>query len=307
MNKLGLSAGQYAATVTSVGATPRELRHREAPIVLGFDADDLPGSARGQLLAPWPNRLPHGAWTWKGRALQLPVDEPHRGDAANHGLLRWCEWTVVECEAASAVLEHLLPPTPGYPFAVRFVVRYAVEADRGLVSRLRAVNQSAEPAPVALGTHPYLRPLGGGRIEVADLRIPAAGRLLVDGDGTPAGVEAVAGTPHDFRSARRLGDLAINDAFCDLIPNSDGVVRSELTDGTGVVALECGSSARWLQVYTADGVQAPDTRCAVAVEPMTAPPAALATGDGLAVLDPGEALDLEWCISATGFGAGRAR
>jgi aldose 1-epimerase len=57
---------------------------------------------------------------------------------------------------------------------------------------------------------------------------------------------------------------------------------------------------RWAQVYTADDL--PDTRSALAVEPMTAPPNAFNSGDDLIVLEPagsaGATVMVRWGIRA---------
>jgi aldose 1-epimerase len=44
---------------------------------------------------------------------------------------------------------------------------------------------------------------------------------------------------------------------------------------------------RWVQAYTGDDLPSPRARRSLAVEPMTAPPNALADGAGLLVLGPG--------------------
>jgi aldose 1-epimerase len=57
---------------------------------------------------------------------------------------------------------------------------------------------------------------------------------------------------------------------------------------------------QWVQVYTADDL--PERRSALAVEPMTSPPNALATGDDLVVLGPAgspdDSVTLTWGIRA---------
>ena len=46
---------------------------------------------RGALLAPWPNRVVDGRYTFDGEEQQLPLTEPERGHAL-HGLLVWADW-----------------------------------------------------------------------------------------------------------------------------------------------------------------------------------------------------------------------
>jgi aldose 1-epimerase len=296
--QMNLTAGDYSATVVSLGGALRTLEYRSKPLILDFDADHLPTSGHGQLLAPWPNRLRDGEWSWRGEKLTLPVDEPHRGNSANHGLVRWSEWTIVTQEADAVSLTYRLMPRPGYPFSLGMEASYSLDPVHGLVVRLTATNLSSIDAPVALGAHPYLRPLGGGSIDTADLTMPAAARVIVDENGTPVGSECVEGSDFDFRTTRQLGAVVINNAFTDLERTTDGEVRVTLHDQDGVVTLAATSSARWLQVYTGDALSPLERRRAIAIEPMTAPPAALANGEGVAVLSPGASVSLGWQISA---------
>ena len=54
----------------------------------------------------------------------------------------------------------------------------------------------------------------------------------------------------------------------------------------------------WLQVFTSDPLEAERRRAAVAVEPMTCPPNAFASGEDLIVLQPRESVTVRWGIRA---------
>jgi aldose 1-epimerase len=112
------------------------------------------GSGRGQVLAPWPNRIAEGSYSWDGAELQLPITEVASGSAI-HGLVRWASWRVVGREPERATLEHVLHPQPGYPFALRLRVEYRLEA-AGLVVRTEAENVGARACPFGAGHHPYV-------------------------------------------------------------------------------------------------------------------------------------------------------
>src|SRR6266516_3945170 len=103
-----IEAGQYRATVTELGAGLRELVFRGAPLITGYEADQLPPAGAGQLLAPWPNRIDGGRYEFGGASLQLELSEAARGNAI-HGLTRWANWE----PAASAVTQD-----PGAPAVV---------------------------------------------------------------------------------------------------------------------------------------------------------------------------------------------
>lgn len=295
-----LRAGGYHAVVTSLGATLRVLEFEGRAILLGHDADTLPESAHGQLLAPWVNRLRDGRWTWRGRELRVPVDEPDRGNSANHGLVRWAGWTVAVTRDDAVELEYELAPTPGYPFRLGFHAQYSLDAAHGLTTSLRVVNRSAGAAPVALGGHPYLRPLGGGLIDDVLVRIPSSTRLLVDEYGTPTAEHDTRGTEFDFRDGRRIGSTSLNNAF--RVGNGLADTKIVLRDEIGEVTVEMSKQARWVQLYTADALSPGESRRAVAVEPLTAPPSALTSGRDLTVLSPGADTELSWRVSATVHG-----
>lgn len=227
-----ITAGDYRAVAVEVGGGLRELTHAGRPLLDPFDVEALPDGGRGQVLAPWPNRLRDGRWTWQGRGLQLPVSDLGKGNA-NHGLVRWAGWTA-RLQAGSRVeLAHRLQPQPGYPFRLDLLSTYEVDAERGLTAELRATNAGAAPAPVALGVHPYLAPPHGGPVDECTLRVPARSRVVVDERAIPAGTEPVDGTDVDFRSPRRIGGSRLDLAYGDLEPDADGVVRVVLAAPDG--------------------------------------------------------------------------
>src|SRR5260370_17967358 len=74
-----ISAGDYRATVTELGAGLRELTHAGRPLIASYQPDELPPGAEGQLLAPWPNRIDHGRDTFPGSTYQLDISHPGLG------------------------------------------------------------------------------------------------------------------------------------------------------------------------------------------------------------------------------------
>jgi len=149
-NQFELAAGTHRLVVVEVGGGIREWDG----VLLGYAADEMCGSGRGQVLAPWPNRLAEGRYEWEGEELQLPVNELSTGSAI-HGLVRWGSWSAVEREPARVVLEHVLHPQPGYPFAVRLRVAYGL-SEVGLTVRTEAENIGDRDCPFGAGHHPYL-------------------------------------------------------------------------------------------------------------------------------------------------------
>ena len=74
----GLEDGPYRAVVRAVGASLQSLRWDGRDVVLPFADDEVRPSFRGAVLAPWPNRVGGGRWTWNGHEQQLPLTEPAR-------------------------------------------------------------------------------------------------------------------------------------------------------------------------------------------------------------------------------------
>ena len=278
-----ISGGGYRAVVTESGATLRVLEHEGRPLVDGFGEDEMSRVGRGQLLMPWPNRIRDGRYSFDGHSLQLGLSEAGRGNAS-HGLARWAAWTLEEHSAASVSLTYRLMAQTGYPWTVDLHVLYDLSAD-GLTVTQTATNLSSSPAPYASGAHPYLT-VGAGPVDGWELTLPASTRLVVDEQLIPVGEEPVDGTAYDFRVTRPLRDTVLDSAFGDLDRDENGVATVELrAPETGdAVALWVDDRHHWLQVYTAEEDSPP--RQALAVEPMTAPPNAFASGRDLLTLAP---------------------
>ncbi len=277
-----ISGGGYDAVVTEGGATLRSLRHAGADLIDGFGEHEMPWRGRGQLLAPWPNRIGDGRYSFGGAEHQLPLSEPTRANAS-HGLVRWAAWTLEEHTAHSVSLQYRLIAQSGYPVdprparALRPVRRRSHRDPDGDERR-------PEPAPYASGAHPYLS-VGTGPVDTWELTLPAATRVLADDRLLPVSREPVDDTDYDFRMARPLRDVAMDHGFTDLVRDAHGTATTVVRDpDTGrAVALWVDAAHRWLQVYTADDVPHARRR-SIAVEPMTAGADAFRSGDDL--IDP---------------------
>ncbi len=296
--QLRISSGDYAAVVTEVGACLRELTFRGEHVTKPFGPDERMQLHRGAVLAPWPNRVGDGKYSFGGLELQLPITEVPR-HCALHGLVCWHAWTIGAVSAAAVTLTTRIWPQPGYEFTVDLQIEYALTAEDGLTITLTAMNAGAIPAPFGASIHPYLM-ADGALVDDYVLTVPAASvvdvdpeRLLPTGGTTP-----VAGGAFDFREPRLVGATELDDAFCDVIPGLDG-----LTVATVVGALGRGSQivwdptqCPWVQVHTADRPDARNNRVAMAIEPMTCPPDAFRSGEGLITLDPGASTSVWWTI-----------
>ena len=106
------------AVVTEVGATLRTYAVDGGEMIDGFALDERASGPRGQVLAPWPNRLGDGRYAFGGHECQAPLDEPERGNAI-HGLLRWLPWRLESRSESRVVMGGTLFPQPGYEWSCR--------------------------------------------------------------------------------------------------------------------------------------------------------------------------------------------
>jgi aldose 1-epimerase len=292
-----IAAGGYFAVATELGAGLRELRHRDRPLIAGYPADDLPPGAAGQQLLPWPNRIDGGRYRFAGADHQLDLSEPAAGTAI-HGLTRWSAWSVARHGPDEVVLRLDLLGRTGYPFCLDLEVAYQLGGDTGLTVGVTARNAGTRPAPYGAGSHPYLTAVAPA-VDGCELVLPVTRWLPTDERGIPSGpARDVAGTPLDFRAARPVGAAALDHAFTGLERDGAGRAWARLTSaGTGA-ALWAGAGYRWLQVFTGDTLGPGQRRRAVAIEPMTCPPNAFASGTDLLTLEPGESITHRWGIQA---------
>ena len=251
-----LRHGDDTAVVTEVGATLRSFTHRGIALLEGFDRFELPVAGRGQVLAPWPNRLDRGVFTFSGRTSKAPIDDV-ANSCANHGTVRWRPFTARATAQNRVSLGCTLLPTPAYPFALDLEVTY------------------------------HLGRSGDCELEVrAHDVVPTNERLLPEGP-----VEATAGTPLDFTTPRRIGTQELNATLTGLERDLEGRAWAHLVDrwrGRSV-SVWMDQTFPYVQIYSGDAIGDPWLRrSALAIEPMTCPPNAMVSGVACIVLEPGQ-------------------
>ncbi|MGD0881560.1 MAG: aldose 1-epimerase family protein [Acidimicrobiales bacterium] len=288
--------GLQRAIVTEVGATLRSFTVDDRTVIDGFGPEQWSHGGRGQVLAPWPNRLGDGAYTFNEVVAQAPLNEIGRRNAI-HGLVRWLPWRLGGRAQNRVSLMCELRPSPAYPFALRMEIEYRLGRE-GLTVSTDAENIGPGDLPFGLGFHPYLT-VGTTTVDQARLRVPARRRLISDDRGLPTGSVAVAGTEYDFTQGRPIGVTRLDTAFCDLSRDGDGRVRVEFDhpDGDAGATLWADERFGYLMVFTGDTLDEGSRRTALAVEPMTCPPDAFRSGTDIAVLRPGARWSGSWGIT----------
>lgn len=294
-HRFRLQGPRSSAEIAQVGAALRALTVDGVDLVPRY-ADDVPTpAASGVVLVPWPNRIRDGKYTFGGAERQLAISEPAFGNAS-HGLLRFGSYAAAEHTDDRLVLTADVVPQTGYPFHLRTRVIFTLLTD-GLHVEHVIENVGAATAPVALGIHPYLQ-IGGVPTEDLVIRSTGTSTLVLDDRKLPVD-EVPVDAATDLREGRRLGDVALDNAYRGFDRDADGRTRHTLTAPDGRrVELWQDAGFPWAQVFTTD--RYPGNPLAVAVEPMTAPSNAFATGQDLIALEPAGELRREWGVSYRG-------
>jgi aldose 1-epimerase len=226
-------------------------------------APDDPGIFRGRLLVPFNDRIRAGRYTWRGLAHRLPVNDPDQGDAIHGFLYRTPLAAATEYEGILE-LKGSIAAQPGYPFPLDVHVTYCLR-DSDFSLDLAVRNRGTDPAPVALGWHPYFTLPDADRASQVDsmlLGIPADRYVAVDRELIPTGsVPAVAGTEHDFRAENPVGEREIDLAWVPDAPRERPVT---LSHGRYRLRLFMDGAFRLVQVYI------PPDRGSIALEPVSA-------------------------------------
>ncbi|WP_436524488.1 aldose 1-epimerase family protein [Actinoplanes sp. HUAS TT8] len=292
-----IEADGRRAVLAEVGGTLRSFSSGGVELLDGFGVDEIsPGSA-GQILAPWPNRIRDGRYTFQEQTYQLALSEPARHNAI-HGLVNWARWRATEHTASAVTLEFDLPPQVGYPWGLTLRTRWSVSAE-GLRSVQEVVNTSESDAPWGYSVHPYLR-LPGVSVDDTVLQVPAKTRLLADSRLLPLGAVKVAGTEFDYAEPRRIGTAVLDTTFGDIDFGPDGITEVVLADPDSdtKITVWADEKFKYWQVFSGDTLHGERHRRSVAVEPMTCPPDAFRSGRDLIVLAPGETWTTAWGIRA---------
>ena len=295
-----LEAHGYTASIASIGASVRSLQYHGRNLIVPFDANQVRPFFRGAILAPWPNRVVDGRYTFGGVEQQLSITEPSRGHAL-HGLGSWLNFAAVRRASDRLVLAATVEAQPGYPHRVTLEVDFSLDAG-GLRTAVTAVNTGPNAAPFGVAPHPYLV-AGEGHVNDWTLELPARRILTVTPDRLIplhlCDVDAAGLGAYDFRTPRTIDDTFIDHAFTGFDRDDEGTATVRVTTKAGSgVALSWGSECPWVQVHTADQPEPSIDRIGLAVEPMTCPPDAFNSGVNLTVLEPAGTTSASWTIRA---------
>ena len=156
-NQYSIHYGDYSAVICELGAKIRRFDYQGKEIFCPFGVNDLTPTCNGYVLAPWPNRIENGEYDFNGKHYCAPVNEYHPAprNNANHGYAYHYMWKLESLTDSAVTLSLRFPNLDGYPFDVTVTVTYEL-GDNGMTATVNARNDGDEPAPWALGLHPWL-------------------------------------------------------------------------------------------------------------------------------------------------------
>ncbi|WP_158277259.1 aldose 1-epimerase family protein [Serinibacter arcticus] len=288
-------ASSATVVLTEVGASLRSFDVAGRDVVVSYPEDELSPAGHGAILAPWPNRLADGAYSFDGTDYQLPVTEVARSTAL-HGLVLNQRWAVRSLTTTQARLVLETVPVAGYPWQLGLEAHYELRGT-SLTIEVSATNRSATVAPYGIGFHPWLSP-GDGGLDAATLRLDATQWVRPDERLLPAGVEELP-QAFDFRTERLVGSTDLDDAFVGATRDADGLSWIRLTGADGRTAgVWMDESMDTWQVCSGDHIGAVDyRRRGLAAEPMSCIADAFNSGDRLVRLEPGATHTVRWGLT----------
>ena len=271
----------FAPDLAMVGCS---LRYRDQELLVlrpgGLQAYGGGATMGIPLLYPWANRLAAGAHRVAGRDVvanaSSPTQKPDGSGTPIHGVIpRELPFVVREATLtwlrAELVSSHSPALCACFPFSHTVTVTAAI-TDSSLRIETTVRAGAEEPVPISFGYHPYIHLPGVPRDEW-EIDAPVATHILTDDLSLPTGEREQAPIP-----SGPLAGRTYDDGYADI---PDGAA---FTLSGGGLRL----TVRWLEGYSFAQVWAPADPQVVCYEPMTAPTNALATGDGLRILQPGE-------------------
>jgi galactose mutarotase-like enzyme len=287
--------GIEARFVPDVGMLAGSLRHRGEELLgqrSGLAAYVAERKTMGiPLLYPWANRLSVMRFALAGREVALDtIAPPLRMDEHGlpmHGFLAGVAgWEVERAEPGALTARFDLAAhedlVSAFPFPHELVYEATLVGPTLTITTTVLASRGA-PVPIAFGFHPYFVLPGVPRAEW-EVHAPVTEQLRLDHHMLPTGETVGAHVPEG-----PLHHSTFDDAF--LAP-ADGA-PFVLAGGGRRVEVSFDAGYPYAQVF------APAADDVIAFEPMTAPADALASGQDLRILAPGERFDAAFSITVT--------
>ena len=215
------------ATVLTYGGALQKLCFRGTDVICGFDT--LEGylnhsGCQGALIGRYANRIAGGSYSWGGKSVTLPVNEPDRGNCLHGGsgfhTKVWDAESVSSESGEGLILSRISPDgEDGFPGTVAVSVSYLILDDCLFLHYL-----AKGDADTAFGmtNHSYFNMdgFGSGPITAQTLQIFADTMSVVNASLIPIGTQPVDGTPFDFRAPKQLSEELMDDPDPQMILGS---------------------------------------------------------------------------------------
>jgi aldose 1-epimerase len=244
------------------------------------DAGELDSrpSSRFAIMAPFANRIDDARYVFDGQSQDLQPGVEGAQRASRHGFVRGVDFDIAakhadnESAHVTFVTSVIRPGAfAGYPHAIDLAVTYTLDT-KGLSLRVSMRNVGDTAAPCFFGWHPYFR-VGNSAVDTWELQVPATSLVRTTADYIPLPGEQAyqsldeAPQALDFRKAKPIGSVKIDNAYAHLVHDADGRARTHMRDPASGLGIRVWQEHGVMLVFTADTVTR-DVRGAVALEPM---------------------------------------
>jgi len=280
--------GNSFELVPQHGACLLQVTMSEIPLLDGYQNENELLSNfyyKNALLAPFPNRVKDGKYSFKGKTYQFPINDEERHNAL-HGFVQDRVFEVESIDMGETCRVSLTYQYDGhlayYPFAFSLIINYLQTKDDFSIEII-CQNTDEQNIPMGLGWHPYFKL--GTTVDDLYFKTPKLQKVLVDEQMIPTGELS---NYDNFVNKNKIGNTEWDTAF-KIAASENKTAELSLYGEHGELHYNqvLGDSANnYLQLFT------PHRQC-IAIEPMTCNIDALNNGDGLSILEPQETLHLK--------------
>jgi aldose 1-epimerase len=255
------------------------------------------------LLAPWPNRIASGRFTWEGAEVRIPPDWPD--GTAIHGLVKDKPWEVVAHEAHMARLRIAVSDS-AWPWSFTCEAAYGLYAPGNagpaatFLNSLALRNTSDRPMPCGIGFHPFFAKAA----EQSDVMLLARDLRRYPLEAVmPTGPAAEDDLCRELGRGMRLQDQELDEVF-------QGSCRGAqvMWPRLGISArLDCSANLGYTVLYNAARSAPPRQAEGFCLEPVSMVNNGLNlaasgwTDTGVTILEPGGALEGWWSLQVVQY------
>jgi aldose 1-epimerase len=285
------TSNSYVKFVPEKGAIISDLRLNNRNIYDGYESfEDLDSLSwgRGILLAPFPNRLRHGKYSFEGTDYQFPINDKGTGTAL-HGFISQSSFELGKVEtnekSASVSCHTIYDGKHTYfPFPFKAEVQYKIDDKGEFRMHFSIMNTGRSNMPVGLGWHPYFNL--SKKVNDTVLKLPSLDIIEIDKNMIPTGEK---NSFIVFESPTKIDHFVLDNCF--KLDEESKLAKVVLEGEYGRLTYTQNTDIPYLQVFT------PPHRQSIALEPMTCNVDAFNNGDGLKILAPNDIIILECQIN----------